>query len=47
MPEDLNITNPSTLGMVIVQTLTQQLEGSFTNLKPSNGMALQIIFPKN
>lgn len=46
LPEDLNITNPSTLGMVIVQTLTQQLEGSFTNLKPSNGMALQIIFPK-
>ncbi len=46
LPKDLNINTADSLGLKIIQTLTNQLEGNLTNLKPEKGSSIEISFPK-
>jgi two-component sensor histidine kinase/FtsZ-binding cell division protein ZapB len=45
-PEGLDIYNSPSLGLTIINSLTQQIEGEFTDLKPEKGVGLQIRFKK-
>ena len=46
LPKDLNVNTADSLGLKIIQTLTNQLEGNLTNLKPEKGSSIEISFPK-
>lgn len=45
-PEGLDIYNSPSLGLTIINSLTQQIEGTFTDLKPDKGVSLEIKFKK-
>jgi len=46
IPEEIDIENPSTLGMQLIRDLTQQLDGEI-QIKSNGGTQIKVIFPEN
>lgn len=45
LPENINIDNPTSLGLIVITNLTKQLEGSIKLLNLKNGTGYKITIP--
>ena len=45
LPDNFDIHSANSLGMTIIQSLTQQIDGELVNLKPDKGTSIRIKFP--